>query len=631
MNNAAHGELRVFYVPLAVVVGLTLVASLFVAFTFIPSLSAKILTIGDGPRGQTPGGSASRAPLYVRFYRTLVGFTLRHPRFAISVALISFGGSFYLFDKHVYRGIIWGGGFGTQETYVDVNINLPRGSDMDRSDALARFFEERIAEMPEVKQFETAVYGERARIRLTFPDSLEQTQAPIAIKEQMVSYSLGFTGAEVRVYGVGPSFGYGGGGGPPNYSITVLGYNYLQVRDIAENLGARLRRMSRIQDVDTNASSSFFSRDKASEFVVEVDRTALARYDMTVQDLTARMRAAIQGARPQQSTIQMGVDEIEFEVKLAGSEMMDAYDLRETVITGPDGTGIRLGDVVTIYERDILARIRRENQQYERTVAYEFRGPRRLGDLVRDRVLETTVVPVGYTVEAAEGWRWSEEERSQIYMVLIISILLIYMVTAGGALRIPQAALVRSPDRANGAHRSLPDLLLHERQLHTGGVHRRHHDGRNRSEQRDPTGGSHQSGQGARRLAAGESHPTGDPRAGAPHSDDHGDDGARTSASSAQERDGRLEHLERAWLCTHRRDALVHLLRADHDPGALPPVGEGGEGTCARTRSSRILNGSVLFGITLFLCLLRCAPTLRFSRSRSAVRVSFGFPTDRRV
>ena len=117
--------------------------------------------------------------------------------------------------------------------------------------------------MREVDQYETNVLGESSRIHLTFPDSLELTMAPVAIKEQMVSYSLGFTGAQVRVYGVGPSFGYGGGSSAPNYRITVLGYNYLQVRDIAEDLGSRLQRMSRIQDVDTNASGRF-TRDRAS-------------------------------------------------------------------------------------------------------------------------------------------------------------------------------------------------------------------------------------------------------------------------------------------------------------------------------------------------------------------------------
>ena len=429
-----QGELRVFYVPLAVVVGLTLVASLFVAFTFIPSVSARLLAAGGGLRGSRGPNArrrGTRPPVYVRFYRGVVGFTLRRPWLAVGVALACFGGSFHLFDTYVARGIIWGGRFGGgRETYVDVNINLPRGSDMARTDALARFFEERIAAMPEVERYETTVWGQRARIHLTFPEALELTAVPVAIKEQMTQYSLGFTGADVRVYGVGPSFAYGGGINVPNYALRILGYNYLRVQDIAENLGSRLRRMSRIEDVDTNASSRSFIRDRASEFVVEVDRAALARHGMTVRDLTVGMTAAVRGARPRQSRLQMGGDEIEFEVKLAGSETMDTYALEQTVVARPDGRGIRLGDVVRVYERDVLARIRRENQQYERRVAYEFRGPRRLGDLVRDQVLESTLLPEGYTVETDDLWVWSEEERSQIYLVLVVSILLIYMVTA---------------------------------------------------------------------------------------------------------------------------------------------------------------------------------------------------------
>lgn len=457
-----QGELRVFYVPLAIVVGLTLIASLFVAFTFIPAVAARILERG-GPGHVTHGilgsdvaegkptererAAANARPLYVRFYARLVGLTLRHPWVAVTIAAVCLGASYYSFDKNVNRGIIWGGGGGEQETYVSVNINLPRGSDLDRADALARFFEERLARMPEVEQYQTTVSGTRAQIYITFPEELELTEVPVVIKEQMVAYSLGFTGATVRVYGVGPSFGYGGGGSPPNYSITVLGYNYERVRDIAESLGTRLERMPRIRDVDTNASSRRFTRDKASEFVVEIDRDALARHDMSVRDLAERMTAAVAGARPLASTLRMGGDELDFEVKLAGADVIDVYELRETLITGPTGTTIRLGDVVDVYERDVLARIRRENQQYQRTVAYEFRGPSKLGDLIRDQVLAATSVPEGYTVEATEGWRWSREQRNQIYLVLLISVILIYMVTAAlfESLRQPLAVLLTVP------------------------------------------------------------------------------------------------------------------------------------------------------------------------------------------
>ncbi|HSM07065.1 MAG TPA: efflux RND transporter permease subunit [Longimicrobiales bacterium] len=149
-----QGELRVFYVPLAVVVGLTLLASLFVAFTFIPSLSARWLARGrrrgegrtafGGGASQTSGtsrtsasgdGHRRREPLYVRFYRAMVGFTLARPVVAIVVTVACFGGSAWLFDQHVTRGVVWGGG-GSGRTYISIIVRLPRGSNLERTDQL---------------------------------------------------------------------------------------------------------------------------------------------------------------------------------------------------------------------------------------------------------------------------------------------------------------------------------------------------------------------------------------------------------------------------------------------------------------------------------------------------------------
>lgn len=445
-----QGELRIYYVPLAIVVGLTLLASLFVAFSFIPSLAGRILAVGRGPRvqwrasspthpgpreptgaGGTGSGGArkflSRPPVYVRFYRSLIKLTLRFPWVAVLLAVSCLGGSYYLFDRYVTRGMVWGGGWG-QDTYIQIRITLPRGSDLERTDELVRYFEERLSALPEVERFTSNISGTYGFIRVEFPDELENTSIPPAIKEQMVAYSLQYSGAEVRVYGFGPSF-YGGGGSPPQYSIQILGYNYERVRDIAEDLGRRLTRISRIRDVDTNASGSWYDRDKATEFIVDIDRDALARYDMTVQEFVGRMGAVIQG-QTRRDILKIGGEELRMEVKVEGFNRVDLRALQETIITATNGIGIRIGDVVDVYPKEILARIRRENQQYERTVAYEFRGPTKLGDMVRDAVLDATTLPPGYTIKEAERWRWSQEEKEQIYMVLAISILLVYMVTA---------------------------------------------------------------------------------------------------------------------------------------------------------------------------------------------------------
>jgi hydrophobic/amphiphilic exporter-1 (mainly G- bacteria), HAE1 family len=423
-----QGELRVFYVPLAMVVVLTQVASLFVSFTFIPSLASRVLRAGRGWHARGRAGDAARRPLYVRFYADVVGFNLRHPWTAILVTTAILGGSYFLFHRYVTTWSVFGGGFG-ERTYISVYVTLPRGSDLDRTDQLVAFFEDKLSRMPEVEQYTASVYQDRAYMEVTFPDSLENTQVPVAIKEQMFAYSHSFTGADVRVYGYGPSF-YGGGSSPPNYAITVLGYNYERVREIAEDIGTRLRRLPRIQEVDTNASSGRFTRDKASEYVVTIDRDRLARHAMTVEGLVNRLAAAV-GGNARLGWLKLGGEEVQYQVKLEANEDMDVLALTETLVDTPDGQRIRLGEVVSVEPREILARIRRENQQYERTVAYEFRGPQKLGDLFHERVIAATQVPPGYTVKKGDtGWWVNPEEQQQIWLVIAVSLLLIYMVTA---------------------------------------------------------------------------------------------------------------------------------------------------------------------------------------------------------
>ncbi len=139
-----------------------------------------------------------------------------------------------------------------------------------------------------------------------------------------------------------------------------------------------------MQEVDTNAGSNRFQREKASEYVVTIDRDRLARHDLTVEELVSRLQAAVAG-RQTASWLKLGGEEVQYQVKLAASADMDVLALNETLIDTPSGRRIRLGDVVTVTPREILARIHRENQQYERTVAYEFRGPQKLGDLWHDR------------------------------------------------------------------------------------------------------------------------------------------------------------------------------------------------------------------------------------------------------
>ncbi len=434
-----QGELRIYYLPLAWAVAFAILASLFVAFTFVPTMASRI----HHWRGRVVGIRAKddvlaadslkerkdrREPIYIRLYRGVLSFGLAHPFIVLLVCVGALAGSGYLFEKHVTRGVRWASFWG-QRTYIDVNIRFPRGAGLDRTDELVRSFEEKIRTLPEVQRYETIVLPQYANIRVTFPKALESTQVPVAIKEQMVAYSYQFSGPEVRVYGFGPSF-YGGGGSPPNYSLKILGYNYLQVQEIADDVAERLKRFSRIQDVDPNASGRWFERDKEFEYFLTVDRETLGAHALTVEELLRFVSANLPGDRPRYQVLRVAGEELPFTVKLAGYDEFDLLDMNQLRVPASGGEDVRLADVATLDRRDVLARILREDQQYQRTVAWEFRGPRKLGDLIRDAVVDATSLPPGFKIDAEDDWRWSEEEQTQVYVALAFAVLLIYMVTA---------------------------------------------------------------------------------------------------------------------------------------------------------------------------------------------------------
>lgn len=439
-----QGELRLYYVPLAVVVGLSLVASLLVSFSFIPALGARLLRAGDATHG-TACGVPARPRAYERAYAALLRTTLRFPWSTVFLTALLVGASYYLFDRHVVRGLVWGRWGGGDRSTVEVRIRQPRGEELARTDEIARYFEAQVLPLPYVSRVTTRVYPQFAQVTVTFPDSVDRTDIPVALKEELTGLGFGFGGASVQVIGRGPSF-YGGGSSPPNFSIQILGYNYTTVRAIADGLAGRLQQFSRIRDVDVNAAGRWYNSDRATEVVLAVDRERLALHDLTMRDVVRQVRSAVAGGR-MPGSVRLGGEERLLEVKLSGAEDLDVLALQELLIPTRSGTGVRLGDVAVARERDVLGRILRKNQQYQRTVAYEFRGPQKLGANVRDAVIASTDLPDGYTLVGDEEWTWSDDEARQLYGVLGVSLLLVFMVTAAlfESLRQPLCVLLTVP------------------------------------------------------------------------------------------------------------------------------------------------------------------------------------------
>ncbi|MGH7503088.1 MAG: efflux RND transporter permease subunit [Longimicrobiales bacterium] len=208
----------------------------------------------------------------------------------------------------------------------------------------------------------------------------------------------------------------------------------------------KLKRYSRIREVDTNSAGSWFQRDRATEIALDIDRARLALHDMTAASVVAYVRVTVRGPGSG-GTVRVAGDEMLVSVKLEDYENMDMQRIEETLIPAATGEAVRLGDIATVRERQVLNQVIRENQQYQRLVTYEFRGPNKLGDQVRDAVIAATGLPPGYTIEERQSYFFSAEEQQQIWGVIIVSIILSFMVTAAlfESIKLPLCVLLTVP------------------------------------------------------------------------------------------------------------------------------------------------------------------------------------------
>jgi HAE1 family hydrophobic/amphiphilic exporter-1 len=429
------GELREYYQSFALAVCASLTASTLVAFTLTPTLAAhlslrkKIIKRDNVFVTLSPSlpfaPSSSHRPHFQALYKKLLDRILRWRWAVILLALGMFGGAMYIFLKEVTRGSPWKWG---EETYIVVWARLPTGAQLERADAIARFFEERVVEQSQVERVFTRVSAEYANLRITFPRATQFSAYPLIMKEQLSVLASRFAGISIGVYGFGPGFAIGFGGSAPQYRLRVLGYNYNETKKFAEEIGRTLSRHPRVREVNTS-SAGWYAQGESFETILAIDREKLPAYGLTVQAAMAQLGAHLREDFTRQELI-INDEPLIYRIKFADFDKFELQGLFRMTVRGARNQPVHLRDIAHIEERPTQSMIARENQQYQRWITFEFRGPWKLGNRYVESIVKNTHLPPGYKLEQPE-WRWgSVEDEKELWKVIGLSLLLIFMVTA---------------------------------------------------------------------------------------------------------------------------------------------------------------------------------------------------------
>ncbi len=414
-----QGRLKIYYLPLAVVITSALAASLLVSFSMIPALSPKLM------RKEREKKKERFRETYERILRILI----RHPVEIILVILFIYFGAYKWFRSEVTLGEFFR--WYSEESLL-VRLGMPPGTDIKRTDEVARTFEEKVSAKNYEKEMNTSVSDEWGFINITFPPEIETSYHPYLLKEELIQLATNFAGLSIGIYGFDPQpyFSSFGGGTFYDSRIKFYGYNLKKLKDITSRLERDLKRNPRIKEVRIVSSRYGWWRLDSFEYILKMDKKALRNYDIDPNYLYFYLQALLRGRLSGPMKAKIGGKEMELSIKFPEADRMELKDLQDVMIRTRGREYLRLGEISSLEERPIAGSIDRENQQFQQTVMWEFRGPPKAAERYKEAVFSKLRLPPGFSATLEEQWRMTEEEKGQIKFAIIFSLVIIFMILA---------------------------------------------------------------------------------------------------------------------------------------------------------------------------------------------------------
>jgi multidrug efflux pump subunit AcrB len=414
-----QGDARAAFVPFAAAFALALAWSVVSALLLVPALG--------GGHGVRP----AQWPRAKRAYTRIVVSLLRWRWATLTGTVAVLGVLTWAFVKKVPR-YSFGRYGGDQRTTLSASLSFPRGSDPASLDWAIRELEQIVIRgYPEVEQVTAQSGGTTARMSVLFTRDGQFSGRPQELEELLTQRAVFIGGASVSVYGQGPGFSSGfGASSIQTHRIRILGYSYEGVEQVALDLKERLEKIPRVRDVNVNAAS-FFARERGYAVTLDPNRDALARYGITATQFTQAVAREVRGPVGRQ-LLEIDGDEVPVTLKASGARERSLEELRDALIPTANDAPVRIGDVASVGEREAINQISREDQQYVRIVAYEFRGPAKLAQRTHTAFLKSISVPAGYTVaDALGGFGYVPDDSEKgLWLVFGIGLTLVILAVA---------------------------------------------------------------------------------------------------------------------------------------------------------------------------------------------------------
>ncbi len=423
----------------ALVVFAVLIASLGVALTLVPLLSARVLhhvEMADTPL-QT---------WFTRVYGTAIRWTLRYRWLVVTLAAIGFAISLHLFINEILANK---DSSRTPSRRLSVDVNMPRRTPFREAVATMTALEAHLMQQRQALELEHVITTTRRqgrhRIEVYFLP-VEQSRTPTLTLHQR------FIKALPQLVGVTYKLRHGRslGGGSLGVTVRLQGPNGDVLSELAEVIKAQLQTVPGIYSVATDVDRG------EEELHLAVEEERAQRQAVSPQQVASAVAQAV-GDRP---TTTMTFDGREVNVLLrAGTDRgLDTEQLQQMPVAANGSSStqnqVRLGHLVAPRLRMTPAGVRRENRlQTTRVVVRTTEGisMAQAARTIRQRLAPVNL-PDGYEWRLGRSYQQFVESQQQSVFSITFAIVLVYLIMAAlfESLVLPLTIMVTVPFALSG-------------------------------------------------------------------------------------------------------------------------------------------------------------------------------------
>ncbi|MGE5313685.1 MAG: efflux RND transporter permease subunit [Acidobacteriota bacterium] len=420
-----------FFYQFGITVSVSVLVSLFVAFTLTPMLSSRWLKKED--EDLTNDGSILRRTLYYfnhffeilsAKYQKAISWSLAHRKTVVLGSLALFFSSFILMR-------FLGSNFfpSSDQSEFNVTVNAAPGSSLEQTSAICRQIEQLAKERPEVTTTLTTIgAGNDPVTKATVLVKLVKKHERKAGVEQIVS-ELRTRLKDIPGANIGFQTAQGPGGGTKPVIMSVRGEDLATLNGIAGKVEQIVRSTPGAVDVENSLENS------KPELRIRIDRDKASDLGISVGLIATTLRSMVDGAVVTQ--FQDGDEQYDVRVQLAKNDRTSLENIRTMTIKSPKALPggqkllIPIASIADIRQGEGPSKINRYDRQREIRIDANLEG-RLLGEVLGDiqKQVKTLDVPSGYSAGVTGQGEQQAEAFGNILLSLGLAIIFVYIVLA---------------------------------------------------------------------------------------------------------------------------------------------------------------------------------------------------------